>query len=177
MREKTIRDFHYRGRSWGCCIDWSGIGYVGHLCGSFASLWLRTFTEEEFDQRWTEMKKRIAEECAEYVQNIWFDNYKDKFCAPWLTHVFHFGQLTTSRVEGAHAALKKELGSSQRSLFVVYKSIKKVAGKKLDKCRKARSDDLQAAQLRLPPIFSHLVCKMSLHAFNILEGELEIAKH
>ena len=73
---------------------------------SFANLCLQTFVEEEFDQRWTEMKKRIAEECAEYMQNIWFDNDKDKFCAPWLTHVFNFGQLTPSRVEGAHAAFK-----------------------------------------------------------------------
>ena len=144
---------------------------------SFANLSLRTFTEEEFDQRWTKKIKRIAEECAEYVQNIWFDNDKEIFCTPWLTHVFHFGQRTTSRVEEAHAAIKKELGSSQKSLLVVYKSIKKVAGKHLDKCRTARSDDLQAAKLRPPPMFSHLVCKVSIHFFNILEGELEIAKN
>ena len=62
----------------------------------FAYLCLRTFTEEEFDQRCTEMKKPIAEECVEYVQNIWFDNDKDKFCAPWLNYAFHFGQLTTT---------------------------------------------------------------------------------
>ena len=141
-----------------------------------ANLCLRTFREEEFDQRWTEMKKSIAEECAEYVQNIWFDNDKEIFCTPWLTHVFHFGQRTTSRVEEAHAAIKKELGSSQKSLFVVYKSIKKVAGKHIDKCRTARSDFLQAAQLRPPPI-CHRVCKIYLHLFNILEGELEIAKN
>ena len=59
------------------------------------------------------MKRHIPRVCHEYIEQRWGIPYKDKFRTAWLVRVEHFGQISSSKVECAHAAFKKTLGNSQ----------------------------------------------------------------
>ena len=46
-----------------------------------------------------------------YCNNTWLV-YKDRFESAFLREIKHYGHVSTSRVENAHAALKKWIGIS-----------------------------------------------------------------
>jgi hypothetical protein len=52
----------------------------------------------------------------EYIQTTWLP-WKEKFVAAWVDDSLHLGQKNTSRVEGAHATLKKYIETSVADLY------------------------------------------------------------
>ena len=54
-------------------------------------------------------------ELIKYIEDTWWNSCKKKFLAAWTNRVIHFGNVTTNRVESAHASFKKS-GSSRGDL-------------------------------------------------------------
>ncbi|XP_028067424.1 uncharacterized protein LOC114270176 [Camellia sinensis] len=58
-----------------------------------------------------------------YVTVSWLSPYQEKFIAVHTDMCMHFGNVTTNRVESAHAKLKRQLGSSQTTFEVSFEKI------------------------------------------------------
>ncbi|XP_052209388.1 PKS-NRPS hybrid synthetase cheA-like [Diospyros lotus] len=72
-------------------------------------------TENEYERRIHDLivEYYAYKDVLDYVRNTWLNDYKEKFVATWTNKIMHFGNVTTNRVESAHAKLKKHLGLSQ----------------------------------------------------------------
>lgn len=87
---------------------------------------IQSSTEPEFQTRWDAFHDTWTEhpECLEYLSDLLFKyHYRRKFVACWTNKVLHFGNTSTSRGEGAHWALKRNLLSSVGDLKTVVDSI------------------------------------------------------
>ena len=42
-----------------------------------------------------------------YIEHRWIDSYKEKFVGAYITHIKHYGQIFSSEIEGAHAAVRR----------------------------------------------------------------------
>ena len=51
-------------------------------------------------------------QALDYVKKSWLNKHKEQFVAAWTDIYMHFGNVTTNRVESAHAKLKRHIGSS-----------------------------------------------------------------
>ncbi|XP_074300785.1 uncharacterized protein LOC141632105 [Silene latifolia] len=58
-----------------------------------------------------------------YCKETWIDKYKERFVSAWTNNVLHFGNVTTNRVESAHAALKRLLRTSVGGFDTVFETI------------------------------------------------------
>ena len=63
-----------------------------------------------------------SDQGVEYLSTTWLP-YKRRWAQPWTNQIRHFAQLSTSRVEGAHATLKKYLQISTGDLETVVNNI------------------------------------------------------
>ena len=89
-----------------------------------------------FDDRWEKLLGKWAPPCSgnatispataqrvHYLRTTWLP-YKWQWAKPFTDHIRHFEQLSTSRVEGAHSALKWYLQVSIGDLNTVVDSIR-----------------------------------------------------
>lgn len=71
---------------------------------------VRTQSAAEFDTAWQNMKatyrRRIF--AIQYIETIWLP-LKERFACPWADQHRHYGTIVTSRVESAHATIKRYL--------------------------------------------------------------------
>lgn len=83
-------------------------------------------TENQFHENWQKLKDEYADEvyddCTTYLEREWLPHRQD-FVAAWTKFHFHLGQISTSRAEGAHAAIKSRLDSCQGDMVTVVKTI------------------------------------------------------
>ena len=49
---------------------------------------------------------------VDYVKKSWLIKHKEQLVAAWMDRHMHVGNVTTNRVESAHAKLKRNLGTS-----------------------------------------------------------------
>lgn len=126
--------------------DASGVVDVRLTWDQFSKRWTRLITdpitETEFNQQWQALAKVIPNEVSEYIENSWMIPWKDRFCVGLIGDVMYFRALTTSRVEGRHAALKKLLPNSNLSLLQVYKAIQLHVERQFDNCVLERARQL-----------------------------------
>lgn len=54
-----------------------------------------------------------------YILSTYITNYRQRFVNCYTRKVLHFGTTTTSRGEGGHAAVKRQIGSSTGDLKIV----------------------------------------------------------
>ena len=52
---------------------------------------------------------------VDYVKKSWLIKHKEQFVVAWMDQNMHFGNVTTNKVESAHAKLKRHLGISSCS--------------------------------------------------------------
>ncbi|XP_038704674.1 uncharacterized protein LOC120000624 [Tripterygium wilfordii] len=83
----------------------------------FMSVWgtvVAANTEVEYLRRINELTTTFSHTptAVAYVFDTWLNPYKERFIAAWTNNCMHFDNLTTKRVESAHAKLKKQLGCS-----------------------------------------------------------------
>ncbi|XP_028057844.1 PKS-NRPS hybrid synthetase CHGG_01239-like [Camellia sinensis] len=82
-------------------------------------------TEEEYNDHLATLHKDFSNypEAIKYVTVSWLNPYQEKFIAVHTDMCMHFGNVTTNRVESAHARLKRQLGSSQTTFEVSFEKI------------------------------------------------------
>jgi hypothetical protein len=77
-------------------------------------------TIAEFEQRLQQFNE-VYHEIASYMNKEWWP-YKERFCSPWLNHITHFGELTTSRMEGSHSVFKKWISTGRGNILTLFRS-------------------------------------------------------
>ncbi|CAJ0765521.1 11704_t:CDS:2 [Entrophospora sp. SA101] len=93
----------------------------------FIELWkavTASITEQDFTTKWKEFLECYASKpnILQYLQETWI-LHKECFISAWVDRYLHLGNKATSRVEGAHATLKKYLQSSRGDLESVHRKI------------------------------------------------------
>ncbi|XP_074290564.1 uncharacterized protein LOC141617279 [Silene latifolia] len=82
-------------------------------------------TEAEYleNERICFEKYRLVPGLKKYLKETWLDLYKERFVSAWINNILHFGNVTTNRVEGAHASLKRLLKTSNGGFDTVFETI------------------------------------------------------
>ena len=102
---------------------------IAELWREFYSYWfsiLSSSTEEIYNKRLKEFQEKYASKYPEqvnYIKSIWLIPFKEKLVSAWVDQSPHFGNTTTSRVEGIYALLKSYLRRSTFDLFEAWKAI------------------------------------------------------
>lgn len=80
------------------------------------------FTETEFERAWDFLieKYNLSQgDCIEYLQTTYIQHHKRRFVKFFTDRILHVGTTSTSRGEGAHAVLKRQLVVSTDDLKTV----------------------------------------------------------
>ncbi|XP_028104604.1 uncharacterized protein LOC114303653 [Camellia sinensis] len=94
----------------------------------FNSAWnylILSSTEKEHNDHLATLHKDFSNcsKAIKYVTVSWLNLYQEKFIAIHTDMCMHFGNVTTNRVESAHAKLKRQLGSSQMTFEISFEKI------------------------------------------------------
>ncbi len=87
---------------------------TGNEWNAFFLLWTGVVSaenEQEFGAQWSELCTACTDKLASlvaYLRDVWIP-YKERFVSACANRHLHLGNRTTSRAEGAHAALKRYL--------------------------------------------------------------------
>ncbi|KAI9905882.1 hypothetical protein PsorP6_014050 [Peronosclerospora sorghi] len=138
-------------------------------------LFLESATEEAFMQDWADIRSRINEEAADYIQCNWIEVHKERFCEPWLRDV-HMGHRHTSRVESGHRSVKSRLGSTNQGLFAIYIKLRDHFEEQLEEA--GFSDERQQGSQRtaVATVLAEVDCLLSNKASLLLHEQAEKAK-
>ena len=88
---------------------------------AFEAAWrtvIQARTIEQFDKHWLEFQTQYStpktQQCVTYLQNEWLKpGQRERLVEAWTNQHLHFGIRVTSRVEGAHAYIKRYLGGKK----------------------------------------------------------------
>ena len=87
---------------------------------SFFAAWksiVYASSEAEFWQLWDQFMITYSDSgCVEYLATTYVNDHRRHFIKCYINKVLHFETTTTSRGEGGHAVLKRQLGSSSGDL-------------------------------------------------------------
>jgi MULE transposase domain len=148
--------------------DEHGQAHNSERTDEFMKLYYRAIgaeTEEAFTETCT-MLGQNSRICAAYLEKNWW-LYKEKLVAFWTNKHPHFGNQAASRLEGAHACLKRWLGSSRNDLYGLIQCIEPF-WRQFTTELEASSDQakLGPTYLLRDPIFDNtlgVICKYALH--------------
>jgi hypothetical protein len=116
----------------------------------FLNIWTQLTnagTASCFDFLWIELQRKYGdiEDLVPYLQRTWLP-WKERFVKAWADTCLHLGCRTTSRVEGAHSALKSYIQVSTGDLFSVQQKMNLAIENQMN-----RLDSLQASsKTRIP---------------------------
>jgi len=101
-----------------------------------------------------------------YLENEWL-RHKEKFVHAWTNHHLHFGHRGTSKAEGAHALIKRELMVSTNDVVTIVNALVRT----LKDQHAARKVALERAKVNLPiklliPLFKDVVGKVAPQALH-----------
>ncbi len=106
-------------------------------------------TEDAFAAAWIVLQGAYPEPkfavAIAYLENEWL-RHKEKFVHAWIDHHLHFGHRATSKVEGAHALIKRELMVSTNDVVIVVNALVRT----LKDQHVARKVVLECAKVNLP---------------------------
>jgi len=91
--------------------------------------WRRVYqatSELEYNTEWTRLCDKWSinnQGVVDYLRKTWII-YKERFCQAWTLNILHFGNLTTSRTESMHRAVKHELPHRQGHLREAVRAFK-----------------------------------------------------
>jgi len=106
-------------------------------------------TEDAFAAAWIVLQGAYPEPkfavAIAYLENEWL-RHKEKFVHAWIDHHLHFGHRATSKAEGAHALIKRELMVSTNDVVIVVNALVRT----LKDQHVARKVVLECAKVNLP---------------------------
>ena len=80
-------------------------------------------SETEFRETWERFSLQYQGNCIEYLDSTYVSSFRHRFVKCYTNTILHFETTTTSRGEGGHAVLKRQLGSSSGDLKTVVDGI------------------------------------------------------
>lgn len=89
----------------------------------------RTQSEEEYEQRWERMQKEYSRHgrLVRYLREEQYPKRKE-VAKPWTSKILHYGNTSTSKLEGTHRTLKEYLRTSKGTLLYLLQCITNVIG-------------------------------------------------
>jgi hypothetical protein len=89
------------------------------LCSEFMGLWYSVVGSQTDRELAISLEKLRASnpEVARYCEREWISPYKHKLVSACTNRIPHFGSVTTSRVEGSHAKIKRYIQTSRNNLY------------------------------------------------------------
>ncbi|KAH7833238.1 hypothetical protein Vadar_004343 [Vaccinium darrowii] len=148
---------------------------------TFLSTWtnlIESPDESSFNEAWhlIEAQYKEKEYVLNYLKNIWLP-FKERFVNAWTSKHPHFGNRVTSRVEGAHAMLKKYLTVSTGNFREVREKICLAIDNQYNEIKtKIASEKLRATHKFRIPMLKELVTHVSVFALGQLFKQSELAK-
>ncbi|CAJ0635060.1 8268_t:CDS:2, partial [Entrophospora sp. SA101] len=142
----------------------------------FIELWkavTASITEQDFTTKWKEFLECYASKpnVLQYLQETWI-LHKECFISAWVDHYLHLGNKATSRVEGAHATLKKYLQSSRGDLESVHrKIILEVESQAKEIRAMISSERLKVQHVYRIALFEPLLSRVSVFALKKIRDE------
>jgi hypothetical protein len=140
---------------------------------AFLQFWnvvISATTEDAFAVAWIALQGAYPEPeftaTIAYLENEWL-RHKEKFVHAWIDHHLHFGHRATSKAEGAHALIKRELMVSTNDVVTVVNALVRT----LKDQHAARKVALERAKVNLPiklmiPLFRDVVGKVAPQALH-----------
>ena len=110
-------------------------------------------TEEEYTKRLAEMQQKYVPQHPRefgYIKETWLIPFKEKLVRAWVDQSNHFGNTSTSRVEGIHALLKSYLRRSTLDLFDSWKTIQSALDNQLAELQALQVKQQTRTPLELP---------------------------
>jgi hypothetical protein len=129
-----------------------------------------TTAEDVFAVAWLALQGAYPEPefaaAVAYLENEWL-RHKEKFVHAWTDHHLHFGHRATSKAEGAHALIKRELMVSTNDVVTVVNALIHT----LKDQHAARKAAFERAKVNLPiklliPLFRDVVGKVAPQALH-----------
>ena len=68
----------------------------------------------------------IYQSAIEYIENQWFGDRAKQFMRCYLNGILYYDELTSSRVEGAYAKLKREIRTSTGDILTTMRVVSRV---------------------------------------------------
>lgn len=131
-----------------------------------------------YEEAWhiLEVQYREKEFVLCYIKKTWLP-FKEKFVYAWTGNYAHFGNRVTSRVEGAHAMIKKYLHVSTGNL----REVKEKICLAIENQYKEIKTQLASEKIRVPhkfrgPLFKELVTNISGFALREIFKQYELSK-
>jgi hypothetical protein len=127
-------------------------------------------TEDAFAAAWIALQGAYPElefaTAIAYLENEWL-RHKEKFVHAWIDHHLHFGHRATSKAEGVHALIKRELMVSTNDVVTIVNALVCTLKDK----HVARKVALERAKVNMPiklmiPLFRGVVGKVALQALH-----------
>ncbi|XP_022003225.1 uncharacterized protein LOC110900653 [Helianthus annuus] len=128
-----------------------------------------SYVQEEYDNNFFNSGASGVQQDVDvfnYPWDNWLNTSRYKFVSAWTNQ--------TNKTEGAHAALKKQLNTPKCSLETLEKKVDTLVLKQymqIKKCLEESHTKRMNSHLEIP-LFRNLLCKVSIHALNLLENEL-----
>ncbi|XP_074293185.1 protein FAR-RED IMPAIRED RESPONSE 1-like [Silene latifolia] len=146
----------------------------------FISMWnaiIYAETEEAFEESWLflQLLYREKKEAITYIEKTWIPE-KKKFVSAWTENHMHFGNRASSRVEGAHAKLKKYLQVSNGNLHRVKNKICLAIENEFHEIKTLlESEKIRVRHKCNIPYFKDLIYKVSTFALKKLHKQYEMS--
>ena len=133
---------------------------------------VKSSTMEDYYDLFHELKNLSPPEVLSYVSSSWLP-FKTHFISVWTNKYSHFGNSTTSRIEGGHSYLKRFIQSSTGNLTTVLEQITLAHENEMAIYRRLASEQRMKTISGLPKIFSEVSNIISHHALRQTALELQ----
>jgi hypothetical protein len=133
-------------------------------------------SEEMFDKCWATMELAFAiyPQALEYIRNLL--TIKARWATPWTSQHLHYGNTSTSRLEGLHAQVKRYISGAGGDLFNVFHSINLAISIQAHEISARIAKDACSTPFHLNrPLTSSLLLHISSHTLAELSKQIELA--
>lgn len=140
------------------------------------NLLMHSTTESTYYEQIDSMNNNLPSSTMNYLASTWL-LHKEKFVSAWLDGVRHYGHISSSRVEGAHAVLKRWIEVSTGNLLVVHTTIEQACSDQLAAIRQQVAYDRSRADLGYGSVFAPTMGKISVHVLKSAHKEYELSRN
>ena len=158
--------------------DWlKRTGLPNGLVTHYINLWnavMEAETQDTYNKAIAVLRKEAPPKLIAYLEEFWIP-HASKFVAFHTNQHFHLGQRTSSRVEGAHAKLKRELQTSRCDVDRLVQICVSIVDSYLQQWRQGSAADEMNPSIRWleEPFFVEVLRKVSAVAIKEVSANLK----
>lgn len=122
--------------------------------------------------------RSLEQDAVKYALGGWLIPYHQQIVHAWVDQSFHGGTTTTSRLEGAHAVLKRWIGGPSKNLTNVWSSIKLALDSQHNELSIRHAQEITRTPISLSSVlFYGVIGKISHHGLYHAHKQLKYAQN